>query len=233
MSPSLTAVSAFNKTVIADKAGEFSLLSSHCQGRRQAEAAIADCYQRVYNTSLTEFLPLILCLQDQGVPLAASGLRPGHYRPLFLEQYLEAPVEQQVAAIIRRPVNRTSLVEIGNFAVMNRGYSTLLLAVLAISLVDAGYHWAVFTATQQVERLLKRLGFEPQVLAAADPHRLQGDASLWGSYYQNRPRVMVGNLSAARELIHSSTRLRAMIAPFQGEIAEAAVSLADYRRLLK
>jgi len=215
-----------------EKIGELSLLSGQCAGRPAAEVCIAERYHRVYNTRISEFLPLILCLQHQGTPLAAAGLRPGHYRPMFLEQYLAAPVEQQVAAVAKRPVDRLSLVEIGNFAVMTPGMSTLLLTVAASALIEAGYEWAVFTATRQVERLLKRLGYQPQVMAVADPHRLTGDPAIWGTYYENHPRVMVGNLASALALMEQTPRLRELVAPYREEINIAAASLADYRRLM-
>src|SRR3546814_3987285 len=47
---------------------------------------------------------------------AALGYRRADCGPLFLETYLDKPVEQHVADIIGRRVERSEIVEIGNFA---------------------------------------------------------------------------------------------------------------------
>ncbi len=199
--------------------------------REQAESFIADKYRRVYNADLHEFLPIIIRISQADTPVGAFGLRPGHYRPMFLEQYLDSPVEHQVAEIYRQPVDRSSLVEVGNLVVSRNGYGPLLLVTLAMSLARAGYEWMVFTVTEQVERLLKRLGFKPHYLVFADPDRLTAHKCSWGTYYANNPRVMVGSLAQAATIVSNNPQLSAIAQRLQNQSREIADALSDYRRL--
>ena len=209
----------------------FELLLQNNPARAQAETFIADRYRRVYNAELNEFLPIIISISQAGARAAAFGLRPGHYRPMFLEQYLDSPVEHQVAALSRQPVDRSSLIEVGNLVVSRKGYGPLLMATLAMSLAAAGYEWMVFTVTEQVERLMKRLGFYPHRLVLADPERLTAGKTSWGTYYANKPRVMIGSLAQAVTIISNSPQLCAIAQQCQDQSRDIASALADYRRL--
>lgn len=212
---------------------EIDLYTQGCSGRRALEHYISKKYLQVHDAHINECLPILVGIRDRAERLGAFGLRPGHYRPMFLEQYLDSPIEQQVASISKHPIDRCSLVEIGNLAVTRKGYGPLAMVVLAMSLAEAGYEWMVFTVTEQVERLMNRLGFEPHYLAGADPSRLQGDTSIWGSYYNNNPRVMVGNLRAALDIVSQSSRLSAIANEQRDNITGIASSLRDYRRLME
>jgi len=195
------------------------------------EHFIADKYRHVHSAELQEFLPLLLGIYDKEGLVCGAGFRPGLYRPMFLEQYLDTPIEQQVAGLSRQPVDRCSLVEIGNLAITLKGYGPFVMTMMAAVLAEAGYEWTVFTVTTQVERLIRRLGFEPYYLAVANADRLVGDKSRWGSYYENSPQVMVGNLKTALDVIRQSPSLSGMIKSQQDNIDQLAQSLRDYRRL--
>jgi hypothetical protein len=212
---------------------EVDLFTQECAGRGALEHYISKKYLQVHDAHINECLPILVGIRDKAEPLAAFGLRPGHYRPMFLEQYLDSPIEQQVASISKHPIDRCSLIEIGNMAITRKGYGPLAMVVLAMSLAEAGYEWMVFTITEQVEKLMKRLGFEPHYLAGADPSRLQGEPSIWGSYYNNNPRVMVGNIRTAVDIITQSSRLSAIANEQRDNITDIASSLRDYRRLME
>ncbi len=229
--PACTAAVVMNEAVASKPTTRFEILLQNNPARAQAEKFIADKYRCVYNAELNEFLPIIISISQAGAAAAAFGLRPGHYRPMFLEQYLDSPVEHQVAAFSRQPVDRSSLVEVGNLAVSRNGYGPLLMATLAMSLAAAGYQWLVFTVTEQVERLLKRLGFNPHYLVMADPQRLIADKASWGTYYANKPRVMIGSLAQAAAAINNSPQLCAIAQQCQDQSRDIASALSDYRRL--
>lgn len=215
----------------ASPCSQIELLFRSDPARGQAERFIADKYRQAYAAELHNFLPIILRISQADATVGALGLQPGHYRPLFLEQYLDAPIEHHVAAISRQPVDRSSLVEVGNLVVARNGYGPLLLVTMAMSLAAAGYQWMVFTVTEQVERLLKRLGFNPHHLAFADPDRLTADEGSWGTYYANNPRVMVGNLARAETIIGGNPQLGSLALQYQAPCREIAGALANYRRL--
>ncbi|MBL4761128.1 MAG: thermostable hemolysin [Gammaproteobacteria bacterium] len=210
---------------------ETSLYLEEGSGRQDLERYISNKYLQVHGAHINEYLPILAGVQAGGELAGAFGLRPGQYRPMFLEQYLDAPIEQQVASITKQPVDRCALMEIGNLAITRTGYGPLVMVLLSMSLAEAGYEWMVFTVTEQVERLMKCLGFEPHYLVSADPDRLDGDQLLWGSYYQNNPRVMVGSLKTVSEIIARDSRLSNIAVQQRENIADIASSLRDYRRL--
>ena len=199
--------------------------------RAYLERFIAEKYLQIHNAQLNEFLPLLFGVRRNSEWIGAVGIRPGMYRPMFLEQYLDSPIEQQVAALSNQPVDRFSLVEIGNLAIARKGYGSLFMAMIAAVLAEAGYEWMVFTVTEQVERLIGRLGFKPHYLKGAEPERLVGEKSIWGSYYENNPRVMVGKLETAMTVIAQNTMLSAWVSSQGSHIANIADLLRDYRRL--
>ncbi|PJA21751.1 hypothetical protein COX58_03490, partial [archaeon CG_4_10_14_0_2_um_filter_Archaea_38_6] len=52
-------------------------------------------------------------------------------------------------------------------------------------------------AVPQLLNAFKRLGMEPAPMVAANPERLPEDQrALWGSYYDERPMVCLGDIAA-------------------------------------
>ena len=76
---------------------------------------------------------------------AVLGFRYADQAPLFLEHYLERPVEQLLAARLKRPVDRSRLVEVGNLAVTTAGGGRWLITALTAYLSATGSEWALFT----------------------------------------------------------------------------------------
>jgi len=146
------------------------------------------------------------------------GIRAAAESPLFLEQYLDAPVEQAVARAYRTPIDRDQIVEIGNLAGNVPGLAYLLFAALAQVLSNAGYRWVVCTATPQVEAMLARLRFSSQTICAADPTRLSDGAADWGNYYASQPRVIVGDAESAATRVSANREMAALVQPFRDTI---------------
>jgi hypothetical protein len=164
--------------------------------RADLEGFIARRFDRAYGAKLTHFLPHLLGLRDDGGGwLAAVGYSGAGDGPLFLEQYLEAPVEQVLSRALGRPVARDRVVEIGNLAAVRAGIARVLIPGLAARLRREGFEVAVLTATRELRNAFQRLSLGPIVLAAADPARLRGAAAGWGSYYAHAPMVVGGRLS--------------------------------------
>jgi hypothetical protein len=169
---------------------------STSEQRAALERFIARRFERAYGARLTHFLPNLLGLRDgAGEWQAAVGYAGAGAGRLFLEQYLDAPVEQVLAQALRRPVARERVVEVGNFASAGGGVARRLIPGLARRLRELGFELAVFTATRELKNAFLRLKLCPLVLAAADPARLGAGASAWGSYYAHRPTVMGGRIA--------------------------------------
>lgn len=121
---------------------------------------------------------------------AALGYRSAADQRLFLEAYLDRPIELVVSERLGRAVARAEIVEIGCLA------STSPVALIHLwhdtaTALSARHALVVATVTATVRRLLDRAGVPLIEIARADPGRL-ADAARWGRYYDDDPRVCVG-----------------------------------------
>ena len=167
-------------------------------GRAEVERYIAAVFAATYGARIHSFLPLLLSQRDAAGINAALGLRRADSGPLFLEQYLDQPVERQLARATASPVARADIVEIGNLVSTSRGSSRMLFLMLAELFAATGVTWAIFTATHEVHRLLQKLTGNQVVLCQADGKRLGAELADWGTYYDTRPAVTAINVAAER-----------------------------------
>jgi len=169
--------------------------STHPQ-RRAFEQFIAERFSRAYGARLTHFLPHLLGVMD-GLARwqAAAGYAAAGAQALFLEQYLDRPIEQALGAAVGRPIARGSIVEVGNLAAISAGMARALIPQLARHLHRMGYRWVAFTATRALRNSFHRLGLKPLPIAVADRARLADRGLSWGSYYDQDPVVMAGKIS--------------------------------------
>jgi hypothetical protein len=131
---------------------------------------------------------------------AGAGYASAGTQVLFLEQYLDCPIERAIAAALGRPVARPGIVEVGNLAAVSAGMARVLIPQLARYLHRLGYKWVAFTATRALRNSFQRLGLRPLSLTRADPRRLRDGAAAWGTYYDNDPVVMAGKVSHGARL---------------------------------
>ncbi len=162
------------------------------------ERLIRSCYAVAHGAELLEFMPNLLgCIEEDDQPLAVLGYQSAAAGPLFLEQYLDAPVDQMllgrgetVNSVAR--LDRHRIVEVGNFASRDRAATMELLQQLPDFLAREGFEWLVFTGTPRVCALVASFGAPLLDLGRADPARLKTGAAHWGRYYESTPRIMAG-----------------------------------------
>jgi hypothetical protein len=176
--------------------------------RQRTEAFIRARYAEAYGAEVPRFLPLLYALQDSnGQLLAAAGLGLAAEGPLYLEQYLDAPIESVLAEREGRPVARNGVAEIGHLCGLLAGTGRRLFPQIAADLLRRGQHHVVFTATHGLRTLFHRLGIDPAALAPATPARLDpAAAAAWGRYYAADPWVIGGALELGQHLIGADAR---------------------------
>lgn len=180
-----------------------ALIEAGHPDRPEVEAFIAQVYAERYGARLQGFLPRLLAFRDRAGQLqAAVGLRRGHEGALFVEQYLDLPVEQALNARLGRPVLRSDLVEVGSFASRSPGDAREVIVLITDLLHQAGVRWVLFAATRQLRNALDRLRLAPVVLADARPERLQADPAQWGNYYDSQPQLLFGDIAAGHAFLH-------------------------------
>lgn len=191
------------RRVIADVPTLVGLEGPLAFARGAAEAFVSEAFNAAYGARIAHFMPNLMTLRnDSGRLLAVLGMRgPGDHR-MFLEQYLDQPVDQVLSAATGVPVDRRALVEVGNFAVGAAGGGRWLITALTAYLYSAARTWAVFTCGPELQNAFRRLGIQLIDLAAADPNRLSPDEQdRWGSYYAQRPRVMAANVAQSHHVL--------------------------------
>ena len=181
------------------------LLRRGDEARAETEQLIARVYRQHFGARLSHFMPVLAAHVADGRACAAAGYRSAA-EPLFLERYLPQPVEQMLAAAVGRPVARGQIVEIGQFASQCAGEGRRLMLSLARHLVDAGFRWAVITATAELRRLLRHQRLAARPLAAAQRRCVGDEAPLWGSYYRHAPKVLAGDLLASLSTLERGRR---------------------------
>lgn len=202
---------------------QFALHSSLAITRPEVERCIQAQFAQRHGAQISHFLPELISLGCERNICAAVGFAPAARGGLFAESYLDSSIEHAIGAASGQSVARREVVEIGNLVSSWKGSSLLLFVFLSELIVSAGFRWAVFTATPEVERLLAKLNFAPTALVNANPERLADAGSSWGSYYQRAPRVMFGEIAPAVALARKGLMYRAvakMIAPQVAVIAE-------------
>lgn len=165
--------------------------------RDDVEAFIRATFKSRYDADVACFAPNLMVLESGDCIVAAAGWRCAADEPLFLESYLDVPVETEVARLAGHPVVRSRIVEVGNLAAARSGGSIDVIMTLARHLDRLGFEWVVFTATRELLGIFRKLGLAPLALAPADPERLGVRAGAWGRYYDSAPVVVAGRIRLA------------------------------------
>ncbi len=186
-------------------------LSVHRTGdahRERVEEFIRQVYARRFGANVTAFAPVLVSLHDplDDSIVAAAGYRQASGETLFLERYLDAPVEQVLARQGGDAPARAGIFEVGHLAARRAGEGRRLIFLLGDHLAGEGAQWVVSTLTEELRHLFVRLGITPLALGRADPGVLGGAASQWGSYYDHHPVVLAGHVQQALRLLARGRR---------------------------
>jgi hypothetical protein len=169
--------------------------------RAEAEDFVRARFLRSHRAHIATFMPTLLLLKDSADSLVAvAGFRRAAGEELFLEQYLQTPIERAIAAQVTAPVKRAEIVEVGNFAALDSRRARVLMSFMPVYFTENAARWIVFTATSAIRGLLASLGGQCLELGSAESRHVSGGADEWGRYYAQDPRVMAGFLPAARRI---------------------------------
>ncbi|MGY2257561.1 thermostable hemolysin [Pseudomonas sp. SDO55104_S430] len=165
--------------------------------RATFEAFIQQRFRKAHGADIRHFMPELFGLANEtGELCAVAGVRLATSGELFLERYLDEPIEPLISAAAGCPVDRAGVVEVGNLAASDTGSARLSIIAITYLLAMGGLEWVAFTGNIGLVNSFHRLGLKPVTLCAADPERLGEDRHSWGSYYESKPWVHVGNIRA-------------------------------------
>lgn len=160
--------------------------------RAEVEAFIHAVFKRAYDAEITLFMPHLVALRDRdGILMAAFGWKKAVDGPLFLEQYLDEPIESLISRRLDKHITRDQITKIGNLAVANPRNAGVLIAHVIQHSLDIGIEWCVATAHHSLQNGLIKGGRDVFPLFPADKSRLPlEEQAKWGSYYHHQPQVI-------------------------------------------
>ncbi len=151
-------------------------------------------YREHFGARVPTWAPMLVSVGEGGSIAAAAGYRRAT-ETLYLERYLDAPVERAlVAALGIAAPPRERIVEVGHLAAIRPGASRLLMAGLGRHLATNGVDWVVSTATASLRAMFERMGMTVVELGQASAQSAGPQAASWGRYYAERPTVIAGAL---------------------------------------
>ena len=173
--------------------GDLRLHSRRAKTRGIAESFIQSIYRARYGADIRHWAPALVSLGNGGGVTAAAGYRRAS-RPLFLERYLDDPVDALIAKRTGAHISRSAIFEVGHFAAV-RGAGRTLMVALGRHLAERGCTWVVCTATRELRVLFARMGVQAVELGPALASTLGAEAAAWGTYYDHAPVVLAGALA--------------------------------------
>jgi len=169
----------------------------------KATGHIRDTYARAYGAQLDSFMPQIMRVSNAaGNYRAVMGFRLAGQERLFLENYLDDPIEDVLSRYLGKPVKRSEIIEVGNLAEAEPGDARMALVGGTAYMWSLGCRWLVFTGVSRMRNAFRRLGLDIWELMAADENMLTPEeAAKWGTYYQSHPVVCFGDLKQGHDTL--------------------------------
>jgi Thermostable hemolysin len=160
--------------------------------RLEVETFIYNVFKAAYGAEITLFMPNLVALRDKdNILMGAFGLKPASNGPLFLEQYLDEPIEALVSKNLGKTIKRSQITKIGNLAVANPRNAGVLIAHVIQHSLNMGIEWCVATAHHSLQNGVVKGGRDVYPLFPADKARLTlEEQAKWGSYYDRMPQVV-------------------------------------------
>lgn len=191
--------------------------------RPATEQFIHRIFQRTYRADVQSYYPTLLNFEDDERCRAAVGFRDARAQAFFAEQYLAEPAHRVIERHRGVPIERASVVEVGNLALDKPGDARWVIAATTLFLHALGYRWVLFTAIRPLINAFQRLGLQPIRLASAHASQLEDKGLHWGGYYESSPVVCAGDIESGyqklhRHVSHHQPMLRALF----GEMAQQA-----------
>jgi len=198
----------FNLFTRTSRDFEYCVVGPDHPRRAETERFISECFTTAHDAHITNYMNQLIAITDaDGVIKSAVGVRDAGMSQLFLEHYLDIPVEKAIAdhtAKHQPQATRGQIVEVGNLASTDRTASRRLFEYLAAYLIQMDYRWVVFTGCHSLRQIFKRMHIELVSLGKADQFRLPRELGSWGRYYDNNPQVMAGPIAGALALVQKT-----------------------------
>ncbi len=169
----------------------------------KATGFIRETYARAYGANIDSFMPQLMRVANAaGECRAVMGFRLAGQQRLFLENYLDDPIEEVISRYLGKLVNRSEIIEVGNLAEAEPGDARMALVGGTAYMWSLGCRWLVFTGVSRMRNSFRRLGLDVWELMAADENMLSSEeVAKWGRYYQSHPVVCFGDIKQGHDTL--------------------------------
>ena len=149
---------------------------------------IRESYRSVFSAQNdTRPARLVITLTRQGKIACAAGIRC-YDEGFFSQQYLDEPVSDLMSRKSGLMVAPEGVLEVGALACASPFAVYPMLHAVFDWGRARGIGWGLFTATEEVRRLIRRAKIAPVMLAKAEASRVSSPEQ-WGAYYDHDPWV--------------------------------------------
>jgi hypothetical protein len=202
----------------------------HEAGREALEQYISGIFSAAYDAKILEYMPLLFSLTQEESFTAALGLRSAARGKLFCENYFDSCAQQQVLSLYGMPVQRPSIMELGNLVASAPGQSSLLYLLIASALHAADVKYLLFAANKTVRASVKRAGFTPKTIQIAEKECLGLAGENWGRYYEGEPLVMLADIALTIEQANAQPSMCQVLQTYEHTIHSMAQTIREYCR---
>ncbi len=172
----------------------FSVVEHDSAARASLEARIRSGFGMHFDACVEGFMPRFAHYRHTSGATGVIGFRRASDEPLFLESYLDVPVESVIAEATGTFPARDRVAEVGQFVVDDRDIVACFFRDLVAFLIERNFDWVCFTGTDRIRALLARIGFHGLPIARAEETRVRRSPDRWGRYYDFDPIVVLGKL---------------------------------------
>lgn len=172
--------------------------------RAAVEAFIGERFEQTFGARINAFMPRLFSMRDRNDRITgAFGLRSTSCR-LFVEQYLDEPIDHAIASHCGERIERRGIVEVGHLCGTFPGAARIMIILLIVRLHREGFQWVAFTGTTGLRNAFAHLGMFPIALQPARIESLPAESrAAWGHYYEHSPEVLVGRIRDGMLLLAS------------------------------
>ena len=189
---------------VSHRPSDLSIVRREDAGRHELESYVHQRYQEIHGADICDFMPDLFALHGDGNDfLGVLGFRPADREPLFLEAYLNSPIETVLKQRLGTGPERSMIVEVGNLASSAPGGARWLISLSTALFMGMGLRWAVLTATSALLNSFVKLGIAFVPLATAAKERIANADEHWGNYYDTGPMVVASDVSQAFHTLHA------------------------------
>jgi len=179
------------------------LVQKSVSQRQIIEQFVQRQYKQHFDAEIHHFFPVLISVYQSSndALIGTVGIRYADQDNLFSEQYLSEPVEHILRQQSGASVERSTVIELGHFALAHRRYLEPVVYAIAQFIGQLHVEWTVYTLSQPMVKAVNRIKIPTHFLGFARADKLHDRDNRWGKYYHLKPAVYCSHTATAIDAI--------------------------------